>query len=148
MALRRRKRTEIGTKAPFPGFIEPLLAEQVDRVPRGARWLHEIKYDGYRAQLHIVGEDIKVFTRRGHDWTRRFRKVAEDAIPIAASSAIIDGEIVVPGEGGKTDFSQLQNSLRGRAQNIVMVAFDLLPQRPRPSPGAAGDAQDCSQGAD
>lgn len=126
MALRRRKRTEIGTKAPFPGFIEPLLAEQVGRVPRGDRWLHEIKYDGYRAQLHIVGEEIKVFTRRGHDWTGRFRKIAEDAVPIRASSAIIDGEIVVPGEGGKTDFSQLQNSLRGRAQNIVMVSFDLL----------------------
>ncbi|MCK1343658.1 bifunctional non-homologous end joining protein LigD [Bradyrhizobium sp. GM2.2] len=126
MALRRGKRTEIGTKAPSPGFIEPLLAEQVDRVPRGDRWLHEIKYDGYRAQLHMVGEDIKVFTRRGHDWTKRFRKVAEDGTLITASSAIIDGEIVVPGEGGKTDFSQLQNSLRGRAQNIVMVAFDLL----------------------
>ncbi|MET4319293.1 non-homologous end-joining DNA ligase [Bradyrhizobium sp. RT5a] len=126
MALRRRKRMEIGTKAPFPGFIEPLLAEQVGRVPRGDRWLHEIKYDGYRAQLHIVGEEIKVFTRRGHDWTGRFRKIAEDAVPIKASSAIIDGEIVVPGEGGKTDFSQLQNSLRGRAQNIVMVSFDLL----------------------
>ncbi|EHR03216.1 non-homologous end-joining DNA ligase [Bradyrhizobium sp. WSM471] len=126
MASERKKVVPIGVKAPYPGFIEPLLAEQVDRVPRGDRWLHEIKYDGYRAQLHIVGEDIKVFTRRGHDWTRRFRKIVEDATVITAGSAIIDGEIVVPGEGGKTDFSQLQNSLRGRAQNIVMVAFDLL----------------------
>ncbi|MCK1565186.1 non-homologous end-joining DNA ligase [Bradyrhizobium sp. 173] len=126
MASQRKKAVAIGVRVPYPGFIEPLLAEQVDRVPRGDRWLHEIKYDGYRAQLHIVGEDIKVYTRRGHDWTKRFRKIAEDAIPIAASSAIIDGEIVVPGEGGKTDFSQLQNSLRGGAQNIVMVAFDLL----------------------
>nr|WP_249799503.1 MULTISPECIES: hypothetical protein [unclassified Bradyrhizobium] len=77
--MRRGKRTEIGTKAPFPGFIEPVLAEQADRVPRGERWIHEIKYDGYRGQIHIVGEAIKVFTRRGHDWTWRFRKIGIEA---------------------------------------------------------------------
>ncbi|MGY4370712.1 bifunctional non-homologous end joining protein LigD [Bradyrhizobium sp. LB1.3] len=126
MASQRKKIVSIGVKTPYPGFIEPLLAEQVERVPQGARWLHEIKYDGYRAQLHITGESVKVFTRRGYDWTRQFRKVAQDAILIRANSAIIDGEIVVPAEGGKTDFSQLQNSLRGSAQNIIMMAFDLL----------------------
>ncbi|MET4319207.1 non-homologous end-joining DNA ligase [Bradyrhizobium sp. RT5a] len=126
MASQRKKIMSIGVKTPYPGFIEPLLAEQVDRVPQGDRWLHEIKYDGYRAQLHITGESIKVFTRRGYDWTRQFRKVAQDALLIRANSAIIDGEIVVPSAGGKTDFSQLQNSLRGSAQNIVMMAFDLL----------------------
>lgn len=111
MASPRKKIVSIGVKTPYPGFIEPLLAEQVDRVPQGDRWLHEIKYDGYRAQLHIIGESIKVFTRRGYDWTRQFRKVEQDALLIRANSAIIDGEIVVPGEGGKTDFSQLQNSV-------------------------------------
>ncbi|WP_314958251.1 hypothetical protein [Bradyrhizobium cosmicum] len=51
MALRREKQKTIGTKAPFPGFIAPVLAEQVDRVRRGECWIHEIKYDGYRGQL-------------------------------------------------------------------------------------------------
>jgi bifunctional non-homologous end joining protein LigD len=126
VAFQRKKRSIRGTKAAYPGFIEPILAEQVDRPPRGERWLHEIKFDGYRAQLHLISEDRKVFTRRGVDWTRRFKKIADDAYLINASSAIIDGEIVVPGEGGKKDFAVLQKSLRGNARNLVMIAFDLL----------------------
>ncbi|WP_458163533.1 ATP-dependent DNA ligase [Bradyrhizobium sp. 18BD] len=113
-------------QGPFPGFIEPVLAEQVDRVLRGDRWVHEIKFDGYRGQLHIANHDIKIFTRRGLDWTKRFRKVANDADLITAKSAIIDGEIVVPGEGGKTDFAILQKGLTGKADNLKMIAFDLL----------------------
>ncbi|SDK01594.1 bifunctional non-homologous end joining protein LigD [Bradyrhizobium sp. Rc2d] len=112
MALQRQKPGAIGIKAPFPGFIEPVLAEQVDRVPRGERWIHEIKFDGYRGQLHIANHDIKIFTRNGSDWTKRFRKVAHDADLISASSANIDGEIVAPGEDGKTDFATLQSPAR------------------------------------
>jgi bifunctional non-homologous end joining protein LigD len=67
-----------------------------------------------------------VFTRRGNDWTNRFRKIAADAWHINAGSAIIDGEVVVPSADGTTDFSILQNELKGRSKKIVMVAFDLL----------------------
>lgn len=127
MAYPRGKRELVGVKAPYPGFIEPLLAQHVERVPRGDRWTHEVKFDGYRAQLHVTSHSgIKVFTRRGLDWTKRFRKIAQDADLISAGSAIIDGEVVVPGEGGKTDFAVLQNSLTGKADNIAIVAFDLL----------------------
>jgi bifunctional non-homologous end joining protein LigD len=69
---------------------------------------------------------VKVFTRRGNDWTNRFRKIAADAWHISAGSVIIDGEIVVPAADGTTDFSVLQNELKGRSTKIVMVAFDLL----------------------
>nr|WP_246562918.1 non-homologous end-joining DNA ligase [Bradyrhizobium liaoningense] len=124
--MRREKRKQIGIKALFPGFVEPVLAQQVDRVPRGERWIHEIKFDGYRGQLHIANDDIKVFTRNGLDWTKRFRKVAHEAYLINAKSAIIDGEIVAPGDDGKTDFATLQKSLTGKAHNIGMIAFDLL----------------------
>jgi bifunctional non-homologous end joining protein LigD len=95
-------------------------------VPGGERWLHEIKFDGYRIQVHIVNEAMKVFTRRGHDWTKRFRKIADDAWHVAARSAIIDGEVVVPAADGSTDFSVLQNELKGQSTKIVLVAFDLL----------------------
>jgi bifunctional non-homologous end joining protein LigD len=95
-------------------------------VPSGERWIHEIKFDGYRVQVHLANEAIRIFTRRGHDWTKRFRKVANDAWHIKASSAIIDAEIVVPAADGTTDFSVLQNELKGRSSNIVLVAFDLL----------------------
>ena len=126
MAFQRRKPAAIGVKAVFPGFIEPALASSIEKVPSGERWLHEIKFDGYRVQLHIANEDIKVFTRRGNDWTRRFKKIATDAYLINASSAIIDGEVAVPATDGTTDFSVLQNELKGKSTKIVMVAFDLL----------------------
>jgi bifunctional non-homologous end joining protein LigD len=126
MAFQRRKPAAIGIKAPFPGFIEPELATSVDKVPSGERWLHEIKFDGYRVQVQLRDAAVKVFTRRGNDWTNRFRKIAADAWHINAGSAIVDGEVVVPSADGTTDFSILQNELKGRSKNIVMVAFDLL----------------------
>ncbi|MHC2626461.1 bifunctional non-homologous end joining protein LigD [Bradyrhizobium huanghuaihaiense] len=123
---RERKSAAIGVKAPFPGFIEPALATSVERVPSGKRWIHEIKFDGYRVQVHLANEAVTVYTRRGNDWTRRFKKVADDAWHIKAGSAIIDGEVVVPAADGSTDFSVLQNELKGTSSKIVLVAFDLL----------------------
>jgi bifunctional non-homologous end joining protein LigD len=125
VAFARRKPAAIGVKAPYPAFIEQALATSIDKVPSGARWIHEIKFDGYRVQVHL-NEAIKIFTRRGHDWTHRFKKVAHDAWHIKAGSAIVDGEIVVPAADGTTDFSVLQNELKGRSTSIVLVAFDLL----------------------
>ena len=117
---------KICIKAPLPGFIEPALASKVERVPEGSRWIHEIKFDGYRVQIHIANNDVKIYTRRGHDWTKRLRKIAEDAWHVKAGSAIIDGEVVVPSADGTTDFAVLQNELKGRSTRIVLVAFDLL----------------------
>jgi bifunctional non-homologous end joining protein LigD len=126
VAFQRRKPAAIGVKAPFPGFIEPALASPIGKVPSGSRWIHEIKFDGYRVQVHLANEAIKIYTRRGHDWTHRFKKVANDAWHIKAGSAIVDGEIVVPAADGSTDFSVLQNELKGSSKSIVLVAFDLL----------------------
>jgi bifunctional non-homologous end joining protein LigD len=126
MAFERKKPAAIGIKAPYPGFIAPALATSIERVPKGERWIHEIKFDGYRVQLHLAHEAVTVYTRRGNDWTKRFKKVADEAWHIGAGSAIIDGEIVVPAADGTTDFSVLQNELKGTSTSIVMVAFDLL----------------------
>ncbi|WP_375762754.1 non-homologous end-joining DNA ligase [Bradyrhizobium sp. B025] len=126
MAFERRKPAAVGVKAPLPGFVEPALASSIEKVPSGARWIHEIKFDGYRVQVHLANEAVKVLTRRGHDWTNRLKKVADAAWHIKAGSAIVDGEVVVPAADGTTDFSVLQNELKGRATSIVLVAFDLL----------------------
>src|SRR5450755_730089 len=83
--------------ATFPDFIEPALATSIGKVPNGERWVHEIKFDGYRVQVHLRDAAVKVFTRRGNDWTNRFRKIAADAWHIHAGSAIIDGEVGGPG---------------------------------------------------
>jgi bifunctional non-homologous end joining protein LigD len=124
MPRARKSAPTVGTKASFPGFIEPALATAIAKVPSGERWLHEIKFDGYRVQVHLAHSEVKVFTRRGSDWTKRFRKIAADAFEINAG--FIDGEVVVPGPNGTTDFSVLQNQLKGRSTKIVVVAFDLL----------------------
>jgi bifunctional non-homologous end joining protein LigD len=105
--------------------LNPHLRRRLKGCPSGERWLHEIKFDGYRVQVHLANNDIRVFTRRGNDWTKRFRKIADDACHISVS-AIIDGEVVAPAADGTTDFSVLQNELKGRSSKIVMVAFDLL----------------------
>jgi bifunctional non-homologous end joining protein LigD len=80
------RRKTLGFKAFWPGFIAPALASSVDKVPGGERWIHEIKFDGYRVQVHIQNGQVKVFTRRGNDWTKRFRKIAAEASEIDAGS--------------------------------------------------------------
>jgi len=71
--LQRRKPAAVGTKLAYPGFIEPALATSVDRVAAGRRWIHEIKFDGYRVQVHLQRGKVTAYTRRGYDWTRRLR---------------------------------------------------------------------------
>ncbi len=120
MRTRRTKPAAIGVKASYPGFIEPALATSVDQVPWGERWLHEIKFDGYRVQVQLRDAAVKVFTRRGNDWTNRFRKIAADACHMNAGSAIIDGEVIVPSANGVSEFSVLQNELRRNSKNLVL----------------------------
>jgi len=91
VAFQPRKPAAIGVKAPIPGFIEPALATSIEKVPSGGRWIHEIKFDGYRVQVHLANEALKIFTRRGNDWTKRFKKVAHDAWRIKAASAVVAG---------------------------------------------------------
>lgn len=126
MAFQRKKPEPIGLKAPLPGFVEPALASSIDKVPSGARWIHEIKFDGYRVQVHLANEAATIFSRRGHNWTHRFKKIAHDAWRIKANSAVVDGEIVVPAADGTTDFSALQNELKGKSTSTVLVAFNPL----------------------
>ena len=93
----------------MPGFIKPQLATLRTKAPQGAQWLHEIKYDGYRVQVHLNRGRKKVYTRNGLDWTKRFTEIA-GALAISGE-AVIDGEVVVVPEG-RTNFSEWQSWLR------------------------------------
>ena len=68
-------------KEKLPAFFAPELASSVEKPPEGEDWLHELKLDGYRIQMHIDEKDGKrrarLFTRKGLDWTHRMRAVAE-----------------------------------------------------------------------
>ncbi|WP_045009402.1 non-homologous end-joining DNA ligase [Bradyrhizobium sp. LTSP849] len=108
----------------MPGFIKPQLATLKSNAPSGAQWIHEIKYDGYRAQVHVDRGATKIFTRNGHNWTTRFSTIA-GAFKLK-SQTIFDGEIVVVHED-RTNFSELQADLaKGRQDRMLFYVFDIL----------------------
>ena len=61
----------------LPVFLEPSLASLCEKPPTGPKWIHEIKYDGYRMQARIDGRTIRLLTRKKLDWTERFRSIAD-----------------------------------------------------------------------
>ncbi len=115
----------------MPGFIPAALASPVAEPPEGEGWLHELKLDGYRIQIHIDEKDgrrrARLFTRKGLDWTHRMRGIAEAAAELPVHNAILDGEVVVLNEEGGTSFADLQAAFdEGAAHPLTYFAFDLL----------------------
>jgi bifunctional non-homologous end joining protein LigD len=94
---------------PFPGFVEPAFATSIAKAPVGDRWIHEIKFDGYRVQVHLANTEVKVFTRNGHDWTERYPLIVEAALRNRVTSFVIDGEAVLLGVDGVSDFDGLHS---------------------------------------
>jgi bifunctional non-homologous end joining protein LigD len=115
-------------KAALPDFVAPALATLVAQTPDGKRWLHEVKFDGYRLQARISAGKVTLSTRSGLDWTRRFGKEIQsafEALPVA--EALIDGEVVVEAANGTSDFGELQADLSdSRSDRFRFYAFDLL----------------------
>ena len=111
----------------LPAFIPPQLATLHDTAPDGAQWIHEVKFDGYRMQALLAGGTVKLLTRKGLDWTAKFGPVANAVARLNATSAVIDGEIVVEDENSISDFSALQDALKHRKLNrFIYYVFDLL----------------------
>ena len=118
----RKGRSRANT--PLPAFREPQLCTLVDSVPAGTGWLHEVKYDGYRALVAIGDGKAKVHTRSGLDWTDKFAAIADAAAALPVQSALIDGEIVAY-KDGHPDFSTLKDAI-ANAGDMTLFAFDLL----------------------
>lgn len=108
----------------FPAFRDFQLATLVDSVPTGSRWLHEVKYDGYRVLVAIAGPKVKIYSRSGLDWTDKFPGIAEAAATLNLGSALIDGEAVAF-KAGKPSFSALQDAI-ANGGDMTLFAFDLL----------------------
>jgi bifunctional non-homologous end joining protein LigD len=114
-------------KAALPRQLEPQLATLVAEPPEGDEWLHEIKYDGYRALCEVRGGKARLLTRHGKDWTAHFPGIAQAVSSLPVESALLDGEVVVIEADGRTSFQALQNALsEGRDGDLVCFAFDLL----------------------
>jgi bifunctional non-homologous end joining protein LigD len=118
--------------APLPGFRKPQLARLVDEVPTGNGWMHEIKFDGYRALAAAKGDEVRIYTRNGKDWTDKFGPLVKALAALDLPSCLIDGEIVAVDAKGNPDFSTLQAVLkRGHGSQserdaLHFHAFDLL----------------------
>ncbi|MGJ3264070.1 MAG: DNA ligase D [Salinarimonas sp.] len=114
-------------RAKLSAFVPPCLASLSDVAPSGERWVHEIKFDGYRLQARIDGRTVALLTRKGLDWTARFGALAEALAALDLGTALIDGEAVVEDVRGVSDFGALQAALKaGDTSAIVYQAFDLL----------------------
>jgi bifunctional non-homologous end joining protein LigD len=109
------------------GWIAPCRPILVERPPPGDRWLHEIKHDGYRICAVIEDGAARLYTRKGLDWSDRMPPIAAALGSLKLRSAVIDGEAVMTGEDGLSDFFLLHASLaRGHAPAASLVAFDIL----------------------
>jgi bifunctional non-homologous end joining protein LigD len=122
-----------------PGGIAPQLATLSAAAPAGSGWVHEIKYDGYRILALVDGADVRLLSRNGKDWTARFPGVVEALAALGLSDSVLDGEIAVELEDGRTSFQALQNVLAGQraGSRLVFWLFDVLRQagkdlRPEP----------------
>jgi bifunctional non-homologous end joining protein LigD len=117
--------TKAASSGNMPSFVPPQLCRLVDRPPNGASWIHEVKFDGYRMQLRVAGDDVVLRSRGGLDWTQRFSAIAEAARQLPA--CLIDGEIVALNDQGAPDFAGLQAALsEGSTADLIFFAFDLL----------------------
>ncbi|WEK44923.1 MAG: DNA ligase D [Candidatus Sphingomonas colombiensis] len=121
-----RRRRNVKSQVSPPPFQPVQLARLVDNVPAGERWLHELKYDGYRTLISIGGGEGRAYTRSGLDWSDRFAHLIADALRLNVQSALIDGEAVVTLPDGRTSFHALQTALKDDTAGIDYFAFDLL----------------------
>jgi len=110
-----------------PRFIKPQLALAVEKPPAGERWCHELKLDGYRLHARIEGGDIRLLTRTGLDWSKRYEATLAALRQLPVRSAYIDGELCALKPDGTPSFAALQAAMDDRTTNrLVYFAFDLL----------------------
>ena len=107
-------------KSPF----EPCIPTPGTKVPDSKSWIHEIKHDGYRLIVQRDGNRVRLWTRNGHNWSDRFPLIVEAALRNRNSSFVIDGEAVLLGVDGRSDFSGLHS--RKHDAEVEFYAFDML----------------------
>src|SRR4249920_758290 len=103
------------------GFVEPCIPTRAAKPPAGPGWVHEIKHDGYRLIVRRDGPTVRLFTRRGYDWTERYPAIAAAAAKLRARSFTLDGEVVVCGVDGVAIFDALHRRRQATDGHAVRV---------------------------
>lgn len=104
--------------------FDPCIPTRGTKVPNRPEWIHEIKHDGYRLIVQREGKRVRLFTRNGYDWSHRFPLIVQAALRNRQSSFVIDGEAVLLGVDGRSDFDGLHS--RQHDDEVQFYAFDML----------------------
>ncbi|HEX4331631.1 MAG TPA: DNA ligase D [Usitatibacter sp.] len=120
------KRAKAGApRVKLPLSFSPQLATLVDSPPKAPGWIYEVKFDGYRILARIDGDDVRLFTRNGNNWTSRMKALAAEVAGLGIEGAWLDGEIVVLDAHGNPSFQLLQNAFdSSKTSDIVYFVFD------------------------
>jgi bifunctional non-homologous end joining protein LigD len=114
-------------KSPLPKFIAPQLATLVKEPPSGDKWLHELKFDGYRMLCRIDRGNVQFWSRNGKDWSEKFLNVVDAVKSLKVTSAIFDGEIAIVDPQGRTSFQKLQRAMvKATTRGFAYEVFDLI----------------------
>ncbi len=113
-------------KASMPEFTPPQLATLVKEPPTGPGWLHELKFDGYRMLVHLNRGKVHFWSRNGKDWTEKFSSLEKPLKKLPITSAILDGEVVVVDQKGRSSFQKLQQSMKGAPAAFIFQVFDVI----------------------
>jgi bifunctional non-homologous end joining protein LigD len=111
-------------KDKMPGFIKPMLATLVDAPFDNQDWIFETKWDGYRA-LAYLDKKINLYSRNQNSFNDLFPSIVKDLAKLGAQ-AILDGEVVILDESGKSDFQLMQNYQKTMTGDLYYYIFDLL----------------------
>jgi len=105
-------------------MFECCLPTKATIVPDGPDWLHEVKYDGCRLRLERDGDRVRLITRGGYNWTDRYPWIVEAARKVRQKRFVLDGEAVILGVDGISDFNALHS--RKHDDEVQFCAFDIL----------------------
>lgn len=112
-------------KAALPAQLTPQLATLVSSVAEND-WIVESKFDGYRVLARVDGDEVRLFTRNGNDWSDKLAPLVPAIAALGLTHAWLDGEIVVFDDAGLPDLHRLQNAIdSAQAGDIVLFLFDL-----------------------
>lgn len=107
-------------------FVEPQLALLENNPPEGDEWIHEMKFDGYRTFARIEDGEVTLLTRKGLNWTEKYRPIQRELKKLSVENAILDGEIVVLDDKGRSNFQLLQENIKSPKKPFIYYVFDLL----------------------
>jgi bifunctional non-homologous end joining protein LigD len=111
-------------KLPQPKALEPMLASLAPEVFDNPEWLYEIKWDGFRIMSHVDGTSVRLLTRNDQDYSEKYRSVADELLKVPVD-CILDGEMVVVDDAGRSDFGALQEYGSTGEGNLIYYVFDL-----------------------